>query len=605
MFLTVISPICDQGGECDLQDITLVYGSDKSRFYEYFKRAVFDKECGPFIKMIMTRCIHCTRCIRFLTEIDNDYNLGMLNRGNNSEISSFIKNNLINELSGNIIDLCPVGALTSKPFAFTARSWELNNLESIDILDSVASSIRVDFLNNKIYRVLPIYDRNLNEDWITNKIRFSYDCQNVQRLIYPLFKINNNWININWINIFYLFFFNFIYYIQKKNIYNFFGNFNDIITINNIKNFFNNIGLEINFFNNINLDIDYRFNYLINNYLLELNKIENILIIGLNLRIELPLLNTKINKKIVKYKTKILSNFENFNFSFNNNLLNLKSLIASKKKLNSLLLYKKINLCTFYLKNNYNSLSFLFGLNYFVNNNKYLLNTIYRKFTRYYKNFIVYLAISNISYLNNFEFNKSFKNYTNIKNSLIFLNNIDDEIFVNSLINKNNFIVYNGSFFDLSAIIANLIFPVFIFYEQNGLFINIYGNVRKLNKIISTNTFLYSSAELFNTFLIFINKKFINFSYFSKKFKKVIFFFKFIKLNWILNIKIYDYNNNFESVLKIIIIKQNINKIKFINNFIKSLIFNFYKNDIITKNSKNLHLASYEYLKKLSILNNN
>jgi NADH dehydrogenase (ubiquinone) Fe-S protein 1 len=115
-------PICDQGGECDLQDITLVYGSDKSRFYEYFKRAVFDKECGPFIKMIMTRCIHCTRCVRFLTEIDNDYNLGMLNRGNNSEISSFIKNNLINELSGNIIDLCPVGALTSKPFAFTARS---------------------------------------------------------------------------------------------------------------------------------------------------------------------------------------------------------------------------------------------------------------------------------------------------------------------------------------------------------------------------------------------------------------------------------------------------------------------------------------------------
>jgi hypothetical protein len=242
-------------------------------------------------------------------------------------------------------------------------------------------------------------------------------------------------------------------------------------------------------------------------------------------------LNTKIKKKIVKYKTKILSNFENYNFSFNNNLLNLKSLIASKKKLNSLLLYKKINLCTFYLKNNYNSLSFLFGLNYFVNNNKYLLNVVYKKFNKYYKNFIVYLAISNISYLNNFEFSKNIKNYMNIKNSLIFLNNIDDEIFVNSLINKNNFIVYNGSFFDLSALIANLIFPVFIFYEQNGLFINIYGNVRKLNKIISTNTFLYSSAELFNTFLIFINKKFINFSYFSKKFKKIIFFFKFIKLN--------------------------------------------------------------------------
>jgi NADH dehydrogenase/NADH:ubiquinone oxidoreductase subunit G len=114
-------PICDQGGECDLQDITLVYGSDKSRFYEYNKRSVFDKECGPFVKMIMTRCIHCTRCIRFLSEISENYDYGMLNRGNNSEISTYIKNSLNNELSGNIIDLCPVGALTSKPFAFSAR----------------------------------------------------------------------------------------------------------------------------------------------------------------------------------------------------------------------------------------------------------------------------------------------------------------------------------------------------------------------------------------------------------------------------------------------------------------------------------------------------
>jgi NADH dehydrogenase/NADH:ubiquinone oxidoreductase subunit G len=114
-------PICDQGGECDLQDITLTYGSDRSRFYEYFKRTVFDKECGSFVKMVMTRCIHCTRCIRFLSEISDNYELGMLNRGNNSEISVYIKKSINDELSGNIIDLCPVGALTSKPFSFSAR----------------------------------------------------------------------------------------------------------------------------------------------------------------------------------------------------------------------------------------------------------------------------------------------------------------------------------------------------------------------------------------------------------------------------------------------------------------------------------------------------
>jgi NADH dehydrogenase/NADH:ubiquinone oxidoreductase subunit G len=114
-------PICDQGGECDLQDITLVYGSDKSRFYEYNKRSVFDKECGSFVKMIMTRCIHCTRCIRFLSEVADNFEYGMLNRGVESEISTFIKKYLTSELSGNIIDLCPVGALTSKPYSFKVR----------------------------------------------------------------------------------------------------------------------------------------------------------------------------------------------------------------------------------------------------------------------------------------------------------------------------------------------------------------------------------------------------------------------------------------------------------------------------------------------------
>jgi NADH dehydrogenase/NADH:ubiquinone oxidoreductase subunit G len=157
-------PICDQGGECDLQDITMVFGSDQSRFYETAKRAVFDKNAGSFVKMIMTRCIHCTRCVRFLNEICDSTDLGMLGRGVDSEISSFIFKVLNHELSANVIDLCPVGALTSKPYSFSARPWELNSIESIDILDSMCSNIRLDYLNNKLMRILPIYNKNLNED---------------------------------------------------------------------------------------------------------------------------------------------------------------------------------------------------------------------------------------------------------------------------------------------------------------------------------------------------------------------------------------------------------------------------------------------------------
>lgn len=123
----------------------------------------------------MTRCIHCTRCVRFLTEISGCFDLGIIGRGNNMEIGTFLENQFHNELSGNIIDLCPVGALTSMPFAFNARPWELAHVDTFDILDSMASSIRLDVLNNKVVRVLPILDENVNEEWITNKARFSYD----------------------------------------------------------------------------------------------------------------------------------------------------------------------------------------------------------------------------------------------------------------------------------------------------------------------------------------------------------------------------------------------------------------------------------------------
>jgi NADH dehydrogenase/NADH:ubiquinone oxidoreductase subunit G len=159
-------PICDQGGECDLQDITLVFGTDRGRFYDLKKRAIDNLNCGgPLIKTIMTRCIHCTRCVRFLNEIAGIFNLGVLGRGVNMEIGTFIKNvTFLSELTGNIIDLCPVGALTSMPYAFTARSWELEKINTIDIMDALGAAIRVDIVNNKIVRIVPRLDEAINEE---------------------------------------------------------------------------------------------------------------------------------------------------------------------------------------------------------------------------------------------------------------------------------------------------------------------------------------------------------------------------------------------------------------------------------------------------------
>lgn len=177
-------PICDQGGECDLQDQAMGYGRDASRYAEN-KRAVDEKDFGPLVKTFMTRCIHCTRCVRFMEEVAGVPALGGLWRGESMEIATTIERGLDSEMSGNIIDLCPVGALTSKPYAFTARSWELVKTESIDVLDAVGSNIRVDSRGPQVMRVLPRLNEAVNQEWIADKTRFTYDGLRRQRLDRP------------------------------------------------------------------------------------------------------------------------------------------------------------------------------------------------------------------------------------------------------------------------------------------------------------------------------------------------------------------------------------------------------------------------------------
>ena len=177
-------PICDQGGECDLQDQAMAFGMDSSRFHEN-KRAVEDKYIGPLVKTTMTRCIHCTRCVRFATEVGGISELGLIGRGEDAEITTYLEHAMTSELQGNVIDLCPVGALTSRPYAFQARPWELTKTESIDVMDAVGSAIRVDTRGREVMRVMPRGNEQVNEEWISDKTRFIWDGLRTQRLDRP------------------------------------------------------------------------------------------------------------------------------------------------------------------------------------------------------------------------------------------------------------------------------------------------------------------------------------------------------------------------------------------------------------------------------------
>src|SRR5262245_29561780 len=190
-------PICDQGGECDLQDQAMGYGFDRSRFHEN-KRAVPDKELGPLVKTSMNRCIHCTRCIRFATEVAGVEELGATGRGEAMEVTTYVEHALSTELSGNLVDLCPVGALTSKPYAYEARSWELQKTESIDVLDALGSNIRLDTRGAVVMRVLPRLNDDVNEEWISDKTRHAIDGLRYQRLDRPYVRKAGKLVEATW-----------------------------------------------------------------------------------------------------------------------------------------------------------------------------------------------------------------------------------------------------------------------------------------------------------------------------------------------------------------------------------------------------------------------
>ncbi len=290
-------PICDQGGECDLQDQAMMYGADRSRYREE-KRAVKEKYLGPLIRTVMTRCIYCTRCIRFATEIAGVPELGATGRGENTEVGTYVGLALSSEMSGNMIDLCPVGALTSKPYAFHARPWELRKTESIDVLDAVGSNIRVDARGARVMRIVPRLNEDVNEEWISDKTRFACDGLTRQRLDRPYVRRGGRLEPATWNEAFQA--------IAEKvkgmdgdKIAAIAGDLADCEAMTALKDLMAGLGgtsLDCRQ-DGTALEASMRAGYLFNTTIAGIEDADACLLIGANPRIEAPIINTRLRKR--------------------------------------------------------------------------------------------------------------------------------------------------------------------------------------------------------------------------------------------------------------------------------------------------------------------
>lgn len=298
-------PICDQGGECDLQDQSMRYGADRGRFHEIGgKRGVEDKNIGPLIKTSMNRCIHCTRCIRFANDIAGAPEMGSTGRGNDIQIGTYLEKNLDSELSGNVIDLCPVGALTSKPYAFRARPWELKKTESIDVHDALGSNIRIDARGLEVMRVVPRLNDDVNEEWINDKSRFACDGLKTQRLTLPLVRREGKFEPADWEQALTEVAQAWEKKAPKGNEFKVVaGELTDVESLVTMKELANKLGSE-----NLALDqpsgsqpvahgIDVRSSYLFNSRIWGIEEADCILIVGSNPRHEAAVLNARIRKQ--------------------------------------------------------------------------------------------------------------------------------------------------------------------------------------------------------------------------------------------------------------------------------------------------------------------
>ncbi len=475
-------PVCDQGGECDLQDQSMFYGVDKSRFKEN-KRAVPEKNMGPLIKTQMTRCIHCTRCVRFATEVAGVPEIGAIGRGEDMQITTYLEQSMQSELSANVVDLCPVGALTSKPYVFEARPWELKKTETIDVMDAIGSNIRVDTYDWEVKRILPIINEDINEEWISDKTRYACDGLLHQRLDTPFIKYNRKFEKASW---------NEVYKIIKSKLENtlkekicgFVGDLTNMETSYIFKEFFDRT-LDIDNYesrsDNRYLNLNERENYLFNSSINGIEDSDLIFLIGTNPRYEATILNARIRKSYLKNETKIISLNELGDLTYPYESLDgqtqtLKEIFDDNHEISNLILSASkpmIVLGESFL--NLSSSKYLFRKikkflleNDKINNDWNSLNTLSCDAAT--------VGNYDLKLINNDK--DLLKDLKDHKFEIVYLIGQDNLNFEK----KDEFIIYQGSHGDKGAELADIILPGSAYTEQDGYFTNLEGKIQKAYK---------------------------------------------------------------------------------------------------------------------------
>ncbi len=500
-------PVCDQGGECDLQDQSMFYGIDKSRFKEN-KRAVPDKNMGPLIKTQMTRCIHCTRCIRFATEIAGVPELGAIGRGEDMQITTYLEKSIQSELSGNVIDLCPVGALTSKPYVFEARPWELKKTETIDVMDAVGSNIRVDTYDWEVKRVLPVINEDINEEWISDKTRYACDGLLNQRLDTPYIKYNNKFEKASWDEVFKIIKSK-IQNTNKDKIAGFVGDLTNMEASYIFKEFLERTIDTKNYESrsyDMFIDSSKRENYLFNSTINGIEESDFILLIGTNPRFEATMLNARIRKAYLKNKVKIVSLNDVGDLTYPYQSLDgktqtIKDIFENKNALTKDIIDAQKPLIIFgesFLRSK--SAEFLFSSfkNFLLNNNKFTDDWSPFNFLPSDAATVGSLDLDIID-----PSNELIKKLNENEFDLVFLIGQDNLKFNK----KNEFVIYVGSHGDNGAELADIILPGAAYTEQSGHYTNLEGRVQKAYKASYPPGDAKEDWEIINDLAEFMNNR--------------------------------------------------------------------------------------------------
>ncbi len=475
-------PVCDQGGECDLQDQSMYYGVDKSRFKEN-KRAVPEKNMGPLIKTQMTRCIHCTRCVRFATEVAGVPELGAIGRGEDMQITTYLEQSMQSELSANVVDLCPVGALTSKPYVFEARPWELKKTETIDIMDAIGSNIRVDTYDWEVKRVLPIINEDINEEWISDKTRYACDGLLNQRLDTPFIKYNGKFEKASWEEVYKIIKSKFEN-TSKEKVCGFVGDLTNMETGYIFKEFFDRTLESQNYesrSDNRFLDSKKRENYLFNSSINGIEESDLIFLVGTNPRYEATILNARIRKSYLNNNTKVFSLNDLGDLTYPYECLDgktktLKDIFDGNHEISKKIIdaNKPMIIIGESLLNSGSSKYFFNSIKNFLTQNK-KINEEWNSFN---------ILSCDASTVGNYDLgiinenNNLLKDLQNHKFDIVYLIGQDNLNFNK----KDEFIIYQGSHGDRGAEIADIILPGSAYTEQDGYFTNLEGKIQKAYK---------------------------------------------------------------------------------------------------------------------------